>query len=76
MEVGEPEIDASAFGLREIRERGPDGGPLLHDDDEESLLRAFPEVTLVLGQAFDQGCGSIYITSRYIYTLVRSLPLT
>jgi hypothetical protein len=60
---GEPEINAAAYGLVQITERNSDGGPLLSEENE-NLLRSFPGVSLVLGQAFEQGWGSIHISNR------------
>lgn len=63
MEV-QAEINMSAFGLTPVSERNPDGGPMLSQVEQEAVLSSYPDVSLVLGQNLNQGCGSLYVTTR------------
>lgn len=65
MEV-QAEMNVSAYGLTPVEadERNPDGGPLLSQVELETVLSSYPDVNLVLGQNFDQGRGSLYVTTR------------
>lgn len=51
---------AEAIGLQEASQRGPDGGPLL--EEEETVLAKFDRLQLVVGAGADQGDGTLYIT--------------
>lgn len=51
---------AERIGLQAAAERGPDGGPLL--DEEETVLHKFERLQLFVGGTLDQGEGTLFIT--------------
>lgn len=45
---------------------GADGQPVVDGDDDEHLIRSYPDVALVLGDRTELGVGTLFVTSRYV----------
>ena len=55
-----------AFGMREFRERVGEGRgePALDSENNEELIYASPDISIVLGNHAPQSPGTLYISSK------------
>jgi hypothetical protein len=69
--AAELETKPEAFGLSRWDDM-EDDAPVLDSADGEHIAKLFESVHLVLGSNFDLGPGNLFITTRYVLSLVCS----
>lgn len=69
---GTTEVPASWAGYV-CSDRTATNGPVIDDQDEE-LLKTYPDVLLTLGDRTEQGAGTLYVTSRRAVWLSAETP--